>query len=98
MKSPTLSRSPVSRKQGTRIPTNTYTLCLVESNGRAAENLAEILSEDPNIDACFFDRFVSVGTREIPVIFCLDQEAVWSVSRGMLRVHPELTQNGSPLS
>ena len=153
MKYQTFSSQTISAKQTAQPSTNTCTACLIESNHLAAEYLAGILKEDPHIDVRFFDEFVNSGSREAPLVFCLDQddailplraslnllrlsypdskcllldaesssdhmsllldsaihgflkhrnvkewlvEAVLSVSRGLLWVHPEFTQNGAP--
>jgi NarL family two-component system response regulator LiaR len=146
----TLSNSTASLKPIAQTPA-TCIACLIESNRLAAEYLAGILGQDQHIDVRLFDEFVSSGSREAPLVFCLDQadailplraclnllrssypeskcilldtessndhmsllldsaihgfikhtnvkewllEAVLSVSRGLLWVHPEFSQNG----
>jgi DNA-binding NarL/FixJ family response regulator len=72
MKCQTFSQQIIPETEGRRASAGTCTACVIESNRLAAEYLADILRQDPEIDVCFFDQFVDSGAQGAPLVFCLD--------------------------
>jgi DNA-binding NarL/FixJ family response regulator len=74
MKFQTFSQHIIPDTEVARASAGTCTACVIESNRLAAEYLAGILRQDPQIDVRFFDEFVDSGAQAqgAPLVFCLD--------------------------
>jgi len=72
MKFQTFSQQIIPDTEVARASAAACTACVIESNRLAAEYLAGILRQYPQIDVRFFDQFVESGAQAAPLVFCLD--------------------------
>jgi len=73
MKYPKLPRQASFSQPPLPRPARSCTACIIENNHLAADYLASTLRQDPQIEVCLFDDYVSSGAHGSPLVFCLDQ-------------------------